>query len=126
MILGSFIKLASRTMKRTAQPGEQRGKKERRCNYFTKCILYNELTLPLKRDEPKRGPGQKATRTNTKNHLFTHVQCAFEIRHHITVVPLDSCNKATVCAKTYFSCRHVHVFVAAAHASPQLDKEHRN
>ena len=36
------------------------------------CI-HNELRLPpppSKRDEPKRGPGQNASRTNTKNRPF--------------------------------------------------------
>ncbi len=51
------------------------------------CI-HNELRLlPSKRDEPKRGPGQNASRTNTKNHPFT-AERAFEIRHQITLLPV--------------------------------------
>ena len=94
------------------------------------CI-HNELRLlPSKRDEPKRGPGQNASRTNTKNHPFT-AERAFEIRHQITllpqnaIAPLYSRNKATASATTYFSRHcHVHVLAAAAYASPQFDKEH--
>ncbi len=40
-----------------------------------------------KRDEPKRGPGQHASRTNTKNRPFT-AERAFETRHQITLLPV--------------------------------------
>ena len=52
------------------------------------CIrIHNELRLPpSKRDEPKRGPGQKASRTNTKNRPFT-TERAFETRHQVTLLP---------------------------------------
>ncbi len=51
------------------------------------CV-HNELRLPpSKHDEPKHGPGQKASRTNTKNRPFT-AERAFEIRHQITQLPV--------------------------------------
>jgi hypothetical protein len=94
------------------------------------CI-HNELRLPpSKRDEPKRGPGQKASRTNTKNRPFT-TERAFETRHQVTllpqnaIAPLYSRNKTNARGTTYFSRRcHVHVLAASAYASPQYDEEH--
>ncbi len=101
------------------------------------CI-HNELRLlpppPSKRDEPKRGPGQNASRTNTKNRPFT-TERAFETRHQITLLP--ACRRKTpsrrstlatrqphVRQRTFAAAATVHVLAAAAYASPQFDEEH--
>ena len=85
------------------------------CMYV--CI-HNELRLPpppSKRDEPKRGPGQNASRTNTKNRPFT-AERAFETRHQITLLP--ACRRKTPSRRSTLATRQPHVrqrtFPAAA------------
>ncbi len=80
------------------------------------CI-HNELRLPpSKRDELKHGPGQKASRTHTKNRPFT-----VAAKRHRAALLAEKDKRA--CDNFSRRC-HVHVLAAAAYASPQYDEEH--
>ena len=93
------------------------GNKRASLVYMYVCI-HNELRLPpppSKRDEPKRGPGQNASRTNTKNRPFT-AERAFETRHQITLLP--ACRRKTPSRRSTLATRQPRVrqrtFPAAA------------